>query len=658
MIKSYASDLNGLASTYAWALDTPVPELTEFIRLSNDLPLVSLGSGGSLTSAILASILHQQTGYVSQFLTPLELISSTYNFRDISVIMFTAKGNNPDIAACLRAIIRREPRQLLMLCATKGSAVSKTARKYDLVKLCEVSCPFVGDGFLATNSLLVFAVLLVRAYKKAQDLPFSLPISFDYLVRDGNNQQTFLEELGKNVEQLVRRSSIVALYGKWAKPAAYDLESKLTEAALASVQLSDYRNFAHGRHNWLAKNGSSTGVVAFVTPEDQGIADRTLDLIPKDIPVARIAAQESGPVAALNLIVKAFFVTKFFGDAKGVDPGHPRIPSFGRRIYRLRISPKMITGGESSLGYVSKSTQIAIERKTKKLVDLMTDRRLIRFWLDAYHSFVKCIGGVDYNTIVFDYDGTLCDPSSRYVGASKKIGNELSRLLECGVTIGVATGRGQSVKNDLRNIIAEKYWTRIFVGYYNGSDIGLLNNNVHPEKNLDMHPALARLLPIFDKNAYFGQMATYEPRPMQITFSPIGSVSLKSLFAFLHNLVEISKQSGIQIFESSHTIDMLAPGVSKLNLVKAIEDEMGKSHVRCNVLCIGDKGEWPGNDYALLSGKYSLSVDTVSSEADSCWNLAPEGYRGVQATMHYLSRLEDARKKMRFKSRTWGQDVK
>ena len=60
-----------------------------------------------------------------------------------------------------------------------------------------------------------------------------------------------------------------------AESAAFDLESKLVEAGLVSVLLADYRNFAHGRHHWLAKNPDSA-VVALASKEETLLAERTL----------------------------------------------------------------------------------------------------------------------------------------------------------------------------------------------------------------------------------------------------------------------------------------------------------------------------------------------------------------------------------------------
>jgi len=74
-------------------------------------------------------------------------------------------------------------------------------------------------------------------------------------------------------------------------------------------------------------------------------------------------------------------------------------------------------------------------------------------------------------------------------------------------------------------------------------------------------------------------------------------------------------------------------------LMKAIIEE---KNFEAKILCIGDKGRWPGNDFALLSTRYSLSVDSVSYSPTCCWNLAPVGIRGTQATEYYLSKIKKA----------------
>ncbi len=99
------------------------------------------------------------------------------------------------------------------------------------------------------------------------------------------------------------------------------------------------------------------------------------------------------------------------------------------------------------------------------------------------------------------------------------------------------------------------------------------------------------------------------------------------------------------ITRSSHSIDIVASGVSKKNVVRHLQDQV-RGH---DILTIGDRGKWPGNDYALLSTPMGLSVDEVSVDPSNCWNLAEPGQRGIAVTRMYLGALDSAEKGLRFR---------
>src|SRR5262249_32790487 len=154
------------------------------------------------------------------------------------------------------------------------------ASQFEQVDVVAPSVPGGRDGFLAVNSLLAFSVLLTRAYQAAFSLTDELPNDLVDLGHSGAFDAASLASL-------FERDTFVFLHGMESAPAAIDLESKFTEAALGHIQASDYRNFAHGRHHWLAKRSSSTAILALVTDTDREIAERTLGLIPEAVPVVR-----------------------------------------------------------------------------------------------------------------------------------------------------------------------------------------------------------------------------------------------------------------------------------------------------------------------------------------------------------------------------------
>ena len=137
--------------------------------------------------------------------------------------------------------------------------------------------------------------------------------------------------------RLWARPTTLVLHGPSTRVGAIDLESKFTEAALGHVQLADYRNFAHGRHHWLAKRSDTSAVLAFITDADRVLAERTLDLLPVDVPQARIVFDGSANAAMLASLLAALKITGWAGISRGIDPGRPGVPKFGRKLYHLPL---------------------------------------------------------------------------------------------------------------------------------------------------------------------------------------------------------------------------------------------------------------------------------------------------------------------------------
>ena len=386
-----------------------------------------------------------------------------------------------------------------------------------------------------------------------------LPESLDGLVHPTLTQEQFSAELHRCCLPLWERETIVVLYGTSGHPAALDLESKFTEAALGSIQMADYRNFAHGRHHWLAKRGSTTAVLALVTDDDRDIADKTLRLIPADIPVARIDIPHSGVRASLTALAKALYIVGLAGEARSIDPGRPGVPLFGRRIYNLRA----FGASRASDHALPPHEAMAIERKTGTELETLVMRGECDFWRDAYRRFSERLQTASFRAVVFDYDGTLCDPRDRYTGISDAVVSQLVRLLEAGILVGIATGRGKSVRDVLRHRIEQTWWSRVVIGYYNGADNGLLDDDTHPDSTEGTCDALGPIAEAFQSNSRLAHLAACTYRRMQITVEPKTCTSEASAWDVVQQIVNAWNLPGVTVVRSSHSIDVLAPGVSK-----------------------------------------------------------------------------------------------
>lgn len=633
------SELCQLEATYSTvhSMDT----LSLDIALSKSLryPLVAVGSGGSLSAAHFVCRLHQQfAGKLAKASTPLDVLSmlsdggSRQSLVDSAVLCLSAGGSNADINRTFRALIEVEPRQLLALCARKGSPLAKIASNYNYVSLIEFELPSKKDGFLATNSLLAFIVLLARSYSKFLDDVPELPSTLWDLFGEYANLESALRDLRHKLRLLLEREYLVVLHGAGTKAAAYDIESKFTEAALGSVQLSDYRNFAHGRHHWLAKRNDMSAVIVLAEDSDTTLAMRTTDLLPSSVPSAVFQFPGDPIASSIAAVVTGFLITVVAGEIRGIDPGRPGVPKFGQRLYHLGIGNIGINGKREKAPILRKA--YVCTRSTSEI-------------LSAYNVFTKSLGRAIFNGLVLDYDGTLCEAENRFEPLNQQITKELVRLLCLGIPVGIATGRGKSVRKSLQEALPYTVWQRVIIGYYNGAECGLAGTSSVPDGTDKACLELEAVVDALSSDSCLRSLAKFTVRKNQITLEPDHIRHIDALWELVGGHVSRLSGTGIRIVMSSHSIDVLATGVSKRNVVDAVRASCSKEK-RPSVLCIGDQGKWPGNDSDLLSEAHALSVDTVSTDLNTCWNIAPAGYRGTQATMFYLRCLVPEESQFRF----------
>lgn len=623
MGKPFEKELHKIEDTLQWAIQQDVSELRSELLHNRLIPLFIVGSGGSLSACQYAAILFQECGVMAKAVTPLELFYSKNALRNSNILFISASGKNTDILFAYKTAISLEPSKIYSLCMKKASPLSKLAAEISISRHYEFDIPSGKDGFLATNSLVSFFAILHNVFQSTND-SISLPISNNNSLNDFDD---FMRKVSSN-------HTFNILYAGFGFPVAVDIESKLVEAALADVIISDYRNFGHGRHHWFAKRKANSAIIAIVTPEEELIAKKTLSLLPSDIPTLVIRTGYDNSFSSIDLLVQSFYFIDALGKKQNIDPGRPGVPDYGSKLYNLRYA-SLFKEKASMHGM----ERIAILRKVKtpSINELNDEERI--FWSKAYESFKNTLKNTDYGAIVFDYDGTLCSSASRYTGISDEVTKELIRILAKGLVIGIATGRGQSVRNDLHSKIPTKYHSNVVIGYYNCADIGTLNNTQLPTKNGLRNVLLQEIFELI-KNYSFPEEIFPELKPNQVTVEIKNKNSWQKIRSTIIDLVLSKNYLGIQILESSHSIDIIDQvSTCKLNILSYCKKIAVKNKKAQDCLCIGDKGQWPGNDYQLLSSSYSLSVDEVSSLSEVCWNLVPPGMKDTKATLYYLSNL-------------------
>lgn len=615
-------ELAGLPKAYEVAMSLDVAPLRAAIEEAAARCAVMVGSGGSFSVASFAAYLHQlNTGRLAIASTPLDYM--TLPLRDAATICFSASGSNKDICAAFDEAAQREAKPLIGLVMRESSPLHELASHYRYTHIVSASSEHLSDGFLAVASLLGSSILLVRAYRTLIGNKTELPATLSGLL--AATTDVAMEDIIPRVEHALYPTTTSLLHSSSLKPAAVDIESRFVEAALGNVHGTDLRNFGHGRHHWFAKRETETGIVALVGDEQGLLATRTLELLPKSVPIARINFRGPKDEQALAGLVISLHLAAAAGRLRGIDPAKPGVPEFGRKLYHL-APPKRRKAHQSEI------TETAVWRK-KVAAGLKTTEQ---------HTELRtlCQRGIErlqdssFIGIVFDYDGTLCETRSRFEPVSAPIADCLNRLLQKGAILGIATGRGDSAAERIRATVHEKYWSNIVVGFYNGAVIRCLNDRLPPRSAPG--PEILELETVFRRSRQFAG-CTFRTNCNQIAISmppleePVASV--RAAAAMIDHAGMVAKVNC-----SSHSIDVTFGNVGKTAVVDAIR-EMTELPSNAPILRLGDKGRWPGNDVELLDDPFGLSVDEVSPSMEACWGLSPRGILGVQATLYYLDRI-------------------
>jgi hypothetical protein len=420
-----------------------------------------------------------------------------------------------------------------------------------------------------------------------------------------------------------------------------DLESKFTEAAIGNLQIADYRNFAHGRHHWLAKRADDSGVLAFVSSTDQAVAERTLALIPNEIPQVALSIEGPPESVLIMSLIAALKITGWAGAARGIDPGRPGVPEFGRKLYHLPLPKEHRRDGRPT---VHDRDAIAIERKSGLSLARLIKRDELGRWIAALQGFRERLAGESFAGIVLDYDGTVVDTRERFLPPRGEIVDQLVRIARSGAHVAIATGRGVSVKRDLRTALPPDIWEQVIIGYYNGAEIFTLADERVPDRAARVCDSLAAVAAALREQSELSDIADQTDRRFQITLEARRPIPESRLWELAQQTVLMAGQRHATITRSSHSVDIVSEGVSKLNVVERLREVVGAG----SVLAIGDRGRWPGNDYELLKEAFGLSVDEVSLDPTTCWNLAPRGQRGIAATLCYLKAITAEGGRLRF----------
>lgn len=627
----YEGELAQLGHSYSAACGADIESLKLAIAGAAESSMIGVGSGGSFTVASLLCSLHEAyTGKVSRPSTPLEIICSPALASSSPVFLVSAEGKNPDIVEALERARRFSSRTVHVLTNRKDSPLMTHVRALPGVK------PYVfelanKDGYLATNSLLLDAVLIARAYGELDGRRESMPSEIEALRIGDETVEAWIAAAQPFISEAARRGALTVVYSPLLRPIVADLESKLSESALLHTQLADLRSYAHGRHLWLAQRPQDCAILALVEPSVGGVWDHMRSKFPPNVPTLAMALSGAEPVHLIAGLVAQMRIVAAVGRELGQDPGKPHVPDYGREIHYANLRdmiplPKALGPAEQQSKYEvlgahwpSPRAHGVMQRTVEVFAETMRARR--------------------FKAVVFDYDGTLCSSQSKDSPPPQDVVDHLVRLCRAGIVVGIASGRGGSIQTCLQQVLPSDVLPKIRLGLYNGGWISAGDVAPKPpQKNSEFLSHVTRIV-VRLKAVGVPILAHRTTHPYQVSVRFREGLATDAMWFVIADAL---RQAGLDLstmVRSKHSVDILAQGVSKSALIAHIvhNDKIDPYEV----LTMGDQGAWPGNDAALLEHRFSLSVDMPSRRLDRGWKLAPAEKRDIDATQWYLQRMKE-----------------
>jgi len=623
--KPYSEELDAFADTYQWAAKQDVARLGHFLNRWSGEYAVVVGSGGSYSAAFAVALFRELAHHSpTTAVTPLEF-GALLGRLSPRALLLSAEGKNRDILAAARGAEAADL-STAALTLTRSNPLLDLARDNDAVRAFPFQMDWVKDGYLATNSLLATVLLMYRALFGDHDFQHLAPLlARDRLAsrRDNFSRLAGLED--------AKRDGLLVVYSDRAHAFAVDLESKLAESALAMVQITDLRQFAHGRHLQLANRFPAPFTLFVSSPDELPLAAATASLLPNPERCWQLQLDGgSEQDTVVSGLVDAMLITEALARGAPYDPGQPTVPDFGRAIHALDPAALLPSGR-----FPASRLELAASRKAS--VGLNPAAGAGPDVTAAASAFAERLTSCRIKAVVCDFDGTLCRAENRFEGMDPAHVEQVSSLIRQGLRFAIATGRGDSLHTALRSSFDPALHGDILVGYYSGSVISSLAGDfIQPHPN----PEFAELWNWLRLSTYANLCKPLKDLARGGQFSmrlKNTQQCLRLQAAIRHWLAENSK-FGWRVFCSGHSIDVLDEATSKQLVVDHMAKLMGIDS-ESEILRIGDAGHENGNDFELLRTGLSLSCERVSFALGSCWNFGASGNNQAEVAMAYLRGL-------------------
>lgn len=308
--------------------ETDVTQLREFLLEKPEMPMLFVASGG-LSS--FPAMLYGMNKGVGIALTPIQFsVLSDEAVKSSRIMLSSESGRNDDIKYASKRAAELNPGNTA--CTTTHDTPNNkllnnlrgTSARVFLFQSAGKS------GFTSIRGKFFKNALYLKAFAGIDILSSLIDV-------DLTPEHCFRYELNKDEGEPINLDKIehfCVLYGGYGKPVADDFEGTMVESGIASVQVSDYRNFCHGRfmfptnHTENTKEprfNSNVAIVLLVSPREKNLVEQIrLNAIPSRTPVIIIETEHESAVGTLDLLIKSNVLIGYISEqCKKINPYSP-----------------------------------------------------------------------------------------------------------------------------------------------------------------------------------------------------------------------------------------------------------------------------------------------------------------------------------------------
>jgi hypothetical protein len=620
-----AEKLDALPETIRSARSADIEEIAAALRSGLGRIVHAVGSGGSAVAAEYLALCRRTLQAPPTLVqTPLQFVMEDGDLTQSEVWLFSAGGSNPDILAAFDAARARNAQHIRILSTMSASPLADRAAAAKRAWLYLAPTAGEKDGFLATHSLVSMFTVLLLASDLCATNPVGPQIGESFAAEASCHlTHEMRDTVAARLSSVARDNTLFLLQDPRLNPASLLIETCAWEAGLCAVQRTDFRNFAHGRHVWLAHRGDASFILALTGQETRAIWKGLQTALPTGLRTDTLDFGSCGRAASALSLIHGLTVVEALGRATGIDPGRPGAGDFAEALYD---APSLL-----EMSYRLPPTI----RSKRAAIRLRDDPAYRDVELEAAaRAFRSRLAASRFTGLVLDYDGTLVTLEGRYEPMRADLAQELERLLDGGIHLAVATGRGGSAGERLREVVPERHHPDVLVSYYNGAYTRSLAVDIEQDPPL-ADPRIEVARSWLEASGMFKREPEFRNSTVQLTVN-IADLSDPELL-IRRFAAEANPDRCLRIARSFHTVDICLVEACKTTAAHALAERSGAS--LDSVLCIGDSGAFAGNDHALLGLPRGISVGRVCDRPEGAWSLFGASREGPDALLIILRAL-------------------